>query len=78
VDEVLSVGDAEFQARCRQKFVDFKNAGKTVVLVSHDLGSVEEMCDSAAWLRHGELVEVGDAKKTIKSYLDSLAGVADQ
>jgi ABC-2 type transport system ATP-binding protein len=78
VDEVLSVGDAEFQARCRQKFVDFKNAGKTVVLVSHDLSSVEEMCDSAAWLRHGELVEVGDAKKTIKSYLDSLAGVADQ
>lgn len=72
VDEVLSVGDADFQEKCRQKFVDFKQAGKTVVLVSHSMGQVQEMCDHAAWLRHGELVEIGEAKPTIKSYLDSL------
>ncbi|WP_104171395.1 MULTISPECIES: ABC transporter ATP-binding protein [unclassified Cryobacterium] len=72
VDEVLSVGDASFQDKCRQKFIDFKDAGKTVVLVSHSMGQVEDMCDSAAWLRKGELVMVGDAKPTIKAYLDSL------
>jgi lipopolysaccharide transport system ATP-binding protein len=72
VDEVLSVGDADFQEKCRQKFVDFKVAGKTVVLVSHSMGQVQDMCDHAAWLRHGELVMMGDAKPTIKAYLDSL------
>lgn len=72
VDEVLSVGDADFQDKCRQKFVDFKEAGKTVVLVSHSMGQVQDMCDHAAWLRHGELVLMGDAKPTIKAYLDSL------
>lgn len=74
VDEVLSVGDANFQDKCRQKFIDFKNAGKTVVLVSHSMGQVEDMCDSAAWLRKGELVMVGDARPTIKAYLGSLQG----
>ena len=72
VDEVLSVGDADFQEKCRQKFVDFKQAGKTVVLVSHSMSQVQEMCDHAAWLRHGELVQTGDAKTTIKAYLASL------
>jgi len=72
VDEVLSVGDASFQDKCAQKFIDFKAAGKTVVLVSHSMGQVQDMCDSAAWLRKGELVMVGDAKPTIKAYLDSL------
>jgi len=74
VDEVLSVGDAEFQEKCRQKFIDFKSAGKTVILVSHAMESVREMCDQAAWLSHGELVQVGDADKTIRAYLNSLPG----
>jgi ABC-2 type transport system ATP-binding protein len=72
VDEVLAVGDQEFQDKCRQKFQDFKEAGKTVILVSHAMGSVQEMCDHAAWLRRGELVTVGEAEPTIKAYMDSL------
>jgi ABC-2 type transport system ATP-binding protein len=72
VDEVLAVGDQEFQDKCRQKFQDFKDAGKTVILVSHAMGSVQEMCDHAAWLRGGELVAVGEAEPTIKAYMDSL------
>jgi ABC-2 type transport system ATP-binding protein len=72
VDEVLAVGDQEFQDKCRQKFQDFKDAGKTVILVSHAMGSVQEMCDHAAWLRQGELVTVGEAEPTIKAYMDSL------
>ena len=74
VDEVLAVGDAEFQEKCRLKFVDFKKDGKTVILVSHAMSSVRSMCDQAAWLSHGELVQVGDAGETIKAYLDSLPG----
>jgi len=76
VDEVLAVGDAEFQDKCAQKFVDFKAAGKTVILVSHAMESVRSMCDQAAWLSHGELVMVGDADPTITAYLDSLPGAA--
>jgi ABC-type polysaccharide/polyol phosphate transport system ATPase subunit len=72
VDEVLAVGDAEFQERCFQKFRDFKAAGKTVILVSHSMDLVSQMCDNVAWLSHGELVQVGRADQTIKSYLDSV------
>jgi lipopolysaccharide transport system ATP-binding protein len=71
VDEVLAVGDAEFQERCFQKFRDFRKAGKTVILVSHSMDTVEAMCDQAAWLSHGTLMTVGAAKPTIKAYLDS-------
>lgn len=74
VDEVLAVGDAEFQEKCRQKFLDFKQAGKTVVLVSHAMGQVQDMCDHAAWLNKGELVAVGEAEPTINAYLASLGG----
>jgi ABC-type polysaccharide/polyol phosphate transport system ATPase subunit len=74
VDEVLAVGDAEFREKCLQKFRDFKQAGKTVILVSHDMDTVIEMCDETAWLRQGELVAVGKARPTIASYLESLPG----
>jgi len=74
VDEVLAVGDSEFQQKCFAKFRDFKKAGKTVILVSHDMATVKSMCDHAAWLNKGDLVAVGEAKPTIKAYLDSIAG----
>ena len=72
VDEVLAVGDAEFQEKCFNKFRDFREAGKTVILVSHSMETVRAMCDHAAWLSHGELRSVGEAKPTIDAYLDSL------
>ena len=73
VDEVLAVGDAEFQEKCRQKFVEFKTAGKTVILVSHSMETVLQMCDHAAWLKNGEMVQAGEAEPTIRAYLESLA-----
>ncbi|MBO1737399.1 ABC transporter ATP-binding protein [Leifsonia sp. TF02-11] len=73
VDEVLAVGDADFQEKCRQKFVEFKQQGRTVILVSHAMGQVKDMCDHAAWLSHGELVSVGEAGPTIDAYLASLS-----
>jgi lipopolysaccharide transport system ATP-binding protein len=73
VDEVLAVGDAEFQAKCFGKFRDFKSEGKTVILVSHSMDVVQQMCDHAAWLKNGELLAVGKASPTIKAYLKSVA-----
>lgn len=74
VDEVLAVGDAEFQEKCRQKFVEYKTLGKTVILVSHSMETVKQMCDHAAWLSHGELKKVGEAEETIAAYESSLGG----
>ena len=72
VDEVLAVGDAEFQEKCFRKFGDFRAAGKTVILVSHSMDTVQNMCDHAAWVSHGELQKVGPAESTIAAYLASL------
>jgi len=72
VDEVLAVGDQEFQEKCYSKFNDLKHSGKTVILVSHSMDVVDSMCDRVAWLSHGMLQEVGEASTTIASYLDSL------
>ena len=72
VDEVLAVGDAEFQEKCFRKFEDFKRAGKTVILVSHSMDTVQKMCDHAAWLNHGEMQKVGPAESTIAAYVSSL------
>jgi len=71
VDEVLAVGDAEFQEKCFQKFRDFKEAGKTVILVSHSMATVEQMCDHAAWINKGTLMAAGEAAPTIQAYTDS-------
>jgi lipopolysaccharide transport system ATP-binding protein len=71
VDEVLAVGDAEFQEKCFQKFRDFKKVGKTVILVSHSMATVEEMCDHAAWINKGRLMEAGAAGPVIEAYTRS-------
>lgn len=68
VDEVLSVGDATFQKRCRTKFAEMKAEGRTVILVSHSMATVRDMCDQVAWLDSGELQQIGAAKDVIDAY----------
>ena len=53
VDEVLAVGDQSFQARCIDRMLEFRDAGKTLVLVTHDLGAVESFCERAIWIDKG-------------------------
>ena len=77
VDEVLAVGDAEFQEKCFSKFRDFRRSGKTVILVSHSTETVKALCDQAAWIDHGELQCVGAAVSTIDAYIGSLPRKAD-
>ena len=69
VDEVLAVGDAEFQRKCLEKFDDFRAAGKTIVIVSHALEGVRNLCDTAAWLEHGLLRRIGSSSEVIDEYL---------
>jgi ABC-2 type transport system ATP-binding protein len=72
VDEVLAVGDEAFQRRCADKFSEFKQAGKTIVIVSHGLGSVRTMCDHVLWLEHGVARKVGDSSEVIDAYLGAV------
>jgi ABC-2 type transport system ATP-binding protein len=69
VDEVLAVGDESFQQKCAEKFAELKYEGKTVVLVSHALETVRNMCESAAWLEHGVLKDVGRPGDLIDEYV---------
>ena len=71
VDEVLAVGDAEFQEKCFEKFRDFRRSGRTVILVSHAMSSVRQLCDRAVWLEQGTLRAAGDAASTIAAYESS-------
>ncbi len=72
VDEVLAVGDESFQQRCMEKFADLRRSGRTVVVVSHGLESIRNICDDAAWLDHGNLIETGPAGHVVDSYLASV------
>ncbi|TMK87685.1 MAG: ABC transporter ATP-binding protein, partial [Actinobacteria bacterium] len=69
IDEILAVGDEQFQRKCNEKFAEFKDQGKTVVIVSHALGSVRNMCDRVALLDHGRVKELGPASEVIDAYL---------
>ena len=69
IDEILAVGDQHFQEKCFEKLHELKNSGKTIVIVSHSLSSVEELCDRAIWLNNGVIQMDGKTKDVIKEYL---------
>ena len=70
IDEILAVGDQHFQDKCYEKLEELKKSGKTIVIVSHSLGSVQRLCDRAVWLYEGEIREDGNTKDVIKHYLE--------
>lgn len=72
VDEVLAVGDATFQKRCRTKFKEMKEEGRTVILVSHSMNTVKDMCDEVAWLNEGELKMIGKTDDVVKAYNETV------
>ena len=73
VDEVLSVGDEAFQRKSFDKFLDLKREGKTIIMVSHLLDTVTQVCDHVSWIEKGVLRESGDALKVVDAYRDSTA-----
>jgi len=68
VDEVLAVGDEEFQHRSMEKFRAFRDQGRTVVVVSHALGTMRDMCNQVAWLDHGRVLDIGKPDAVIDQY----------
>ena len=68
VDEVLSVGDEEFQHKSFDKFLDLKRAGKTIILVSHGLDVVADICDQVSWIEKGVLQMSGPAPDVVAAY----------
>jgi ABC-type polysaccharide/polyol phosphate transport system ATPase subunit len=69
IDEILAVGDAEFQRRCAEKFADLKASGKTIIIVTHALSTVRDLCDEVALLEHGVLRGVGPPNQVCDQYL---------
>ncbi|MGE5071832.1 MAG: ABC transporter ATP-binding protein, partial [Anaerolineae bacterium] len=68
VDEVLAVGDVRFRKKCLQKIEEFRASGSAIVLVSHDVTLVRQMCDDALWLRKGTIAAYGPAEETADQY----------
>lgn len=68
IDEVLAVGDESFQRKCAERIEEFRREGRTIVFVSHGLNLVEQLCESVAWIDHGELKEIGPAGIVISAY----------
>ncbi len=70
VDEILSVGDQHFQAKCINKMKELKKEGKTMVFVTHSLGSAQELCDRSVWLSNGKIRMDGDTNTVIEKYIE--------
>ena len=70
IDEILSVGDEHFQEKCFRKIEELKTEGKTIVFVTHGMGSVKRFCTRAVWLHEGKIKMDGDIDKIIDSYVN--------
>jgi ABC-2 type transport system ATP-binding protein len=69
IDEILAVGDQHFQEKCFEKIKELKQSKKTIVLVTHDMNAVTNICDRAIWLFNGKIRLDGDSKKVVEEYL---------
>jgi ABC-type polysaccharide/polyol phosphate transport system ATPase subunit len=78
VDEVLAVGDAAFQQKCFDQFDRLKAEGRTIIFVTHDMGSVRRFCDRAMLIERGEIVEIGDPQLVAQKYGEINFGSVDE
>lgn len=70
IDEILAVGDAAFQAKCFNRLKEIKAAGTTIVIVSHALGQIEQICESSIWIHDGFIREIGEPRRVHMNYLE--------
>jgi ABC-type polysaccharide/polyol phosphate transport system ATPase subunit len=68
IDEILAVGDMQFQARCFERLAELREQGKTLVCASHAGSVLEELCDQAIWLSHGEIAGRGTTREVLQAY----------
>ena len=74
VDEVLAVGDEAFQKKCTRKIDEFREKGKTIILVSHSLDTVRNNCQRSLLLDHGRMVSLGETEKVVRDYQSIIKG----
>lgn len=74
VDEAMGAGDQAFHAKCFERLLAFRNAGKTMLCVSHDSGSLRQMCDHAIWLDHGQVILEGTLENVLSAYQGHTVG----
>jgi ABC-type polysaccharide/polyol phosphate transport system ATPase subunit len=74
VDEVLSVGDLAFQDKARRRMYEMMSKAKIIVMVSHDLASIEKLCNRVVWMEHGAVREIGPTKTVIEAYTEAVQG----
>ena len=72
IDEILAVGDVNFQTKCFEKLKEIKAQGTTIVIVSHSMGQIEMICDKCIWIEDGHIKEEGPAKAVDKHYLEEM------
>jgi lipopolysaccharide transport system ATP-binding protein len=77
IDEVLAVGDAEFQRKCLGAMRDVSRAGRTTLFVSHNMSAIESLCSRVIWLEKGQLRDAGAANEVVRSYLRAGASSAE-
>ena len=73
IDEVLAVGDLAFQRKCLDRIAQFRAAGCTILLVSHDVAQVQKLCDEVLWLRQGQIVAHGEPEIVVGQYMAEMA-----
>ncbi len=72
LDEVMSVGDEHFRQKCQRRIASFRDAGVTILVVSHDLDAIRRLCDEVMWLEHGIVKAIGPAAELVASYGHSM------
>jgi len=75
VDEVLAVGDEAFRRKCGEKIEEIRRQGKTIIIVSHALGTVQELCERCMLLKNGKVISLGTTDKVIHDYLEPSANI---
>ncbi len=73
IDEVLGVGDMAFQSKCFERIMQFRNAGKTILCVSHASGTLKDICTRGIWLDHGRLVDDGPVDRVLSAYRHAMS-----
>jgi len=73
IDEILAVGDAGFQAKCFNKLKEIKAKGSTIVIVSHNLGQIEQICEKSCWIHKGRIAAAGIPREVHPQYMDYIA-----
>jgi ABC-type polysaccharide/polyol phosphate transport system ATPase subunit len=73
IDEVLGVGDMAFFAKCQERIMQFRHAGKTILCVSHSTATLKDLCNRAIWLDHGRMIDDGPLARVVDAYKSAMS-----